>query len=185
MLIDLDDLIVHVFVARSPRALRHRASVERRGRDSDPEPAPGRGRPVSGPVMLVVLDGFGLGDGGAGDATAQAHAPFFERARRLFPHAQLETSGVAVGLPPGQMGNSEVGHMTMGAGRIRHQDMTRISKAFEQERAGRRRRDRARTRRRRARQRSPAPARPRVRRRRAQPRAAPDRVDRGVRSGAV
>ena len=81
--------------------------------------------------MLVVLDGFGLGDGGPGDATAQAHAPFFERARRIFPHAQLETSGPSVGLPPGQMGNSEVGHMTMGAGRIRHQDMTRISSVFE------------------------------------------------------
>jgi len=87
---------------------------------------------VSGPVMLVVLDGFGLGDGGPGDATAQAHAPFFTRAKQLFPHAQLETSGLSVGLPPGQMGNSEVGHMTMGAGRIRYQDMTRISKTFDE-----------------------------------------------------
>ena len=82
--------------------------------------------------MLVVLDGFGLGDGGPGDATAQAHTPFLSRAQRLFPHAQLETSGESVGLPPGQMGNSEVGHMTMGAGRIRYQDMTRISKVFEE-----------------------------------------------------
>jgi 2,3-bisphosphoglycerate-independent phosphoglycerate mutase len=82
--------------------------------------------------MLVVLDGFGLGDGGPGDATAQAHAPFLARARSLFPHAQLETSGESVGLPPGQMGNSEVGHMTMGAGRIRYQDMTRISKTFDE-----------------------------------------------------
>jgi 2,3-bisphosphoglycerate-independent phosphoglycerate mutase len=80
--------------------------------------------------MLIVLDGFGLGDGGPGDATAIAHAPFFERARRLYPTARLETSGESVGLPPGQMGNSEVGHMTMGAGRIMYQDMTRISKAF-------------------------------------------------------
>jgi 2,3-bisphosphoglycerate-independent phosphoglycerate mutase len=86
---------------------------------------------VTGPVMLVVLDGFGLGDGGPGDATAVAHAPFFARARRELPQAQLETSGEAVGLPPGQMGNSEVGHMTMGAGRVIHQDMTRISQAFE------------------------------------------------------
>jgi len=82
--------------------------------------------------MLVVLDGFGLGDGGPGDAIAQAHTPFLARAQSLFPHAQLETSGESVGLPPGQMGNSEVGHMTMGAGRIRYQDMTRISKAFEE-----------------------------------------------------
>jgi 2,3-bisphosphoglycerate-independent phosphoglycerate mutase len=80
--------------------------------------------------MLVVLDGFGLGDGGPGDATARAHAPWFERARRSYPTARLETSGEAVGLPPGQMGNSEVGHMTMGAGRIMYQDMTRISKVF-------------------------------------------------------
>jgi 2,3-bisphosphoglycerate-independent phosphoglycerate mutase len=87
---------------------------------------------MNGPVMLVVLDGFGIGDGGPGDAIAQAHTPFLSRARSLFPHAQLETSGESVGLPPGQMGNSEVGHMTMGAGRIRYQDMTRISKVFEQ-----------------------------------------------------
>ena len=85
---------------------------------------------MSAPVVLIVLDGFGLGDGGPGDATARAHAPFFARANRDFPHARLETSGPAVGLPPGQMGNSEVGHMTMGAGRIVEMDMTRISKAF-------------------------------------------------------
>jgi len=81
-----------------------------------------------GPVMLVVLDGFGLGDGGASDATAQAHAPFLAHARRDLPMAKLETSGAAVGLPPGQMGNSEVGHMTLGSGRIVDMDMTRISK---------------------------------------------------------
>jgi 2,3-bisphosphoglycerate-independent phosphoglycerate mutase len=85
---------------------------------------------VTRPVVLVVLDGFGLGDGGPGDATARAHAPFFARARRDFPLARLETSGEAVGLPPGQMGNSEVGHMTMGAGRVIDQDITRISKAL-------------------------------------------------------
>jgi 2,3-bisphosphoglycerate-independent phosphoglycerate mutase len=80
--------------------------------------------------MLVVLDGFGVGDRGPADATAQGHTPFFERARREFPMAHLETSGEAVGLPPGQMGNSEVGHMTLGAGRIVDQDITRISKAL-------------------------------------------------------
>jgi len=83
-----------------------------------------------GPVLLVVLDGFGLGDGGPGDATARAHAPFFARANRVYPHARLETSGEVVGLPPGQMGNSEVGHMTMGAGRVIEMDITRISRAF-------------------------------------------------------
>jgi 2,3-bisphosphoglycerate-independent phosphoglycerate mutase len=80
--------------------------------------------------MLVVLDGFGLGDGGATDATSVAHAPFFARARSEMPMAKVETSGEAVGLPPGQMGNSEVGHMTLGAGRIIDMDMTRISKAL-------------------------------------------------------
>jgi 2,3-bisphosphoglycerate-independent phosphoglycerate mutase len=80
--------------------------------------------------LLVVLDGFGIGDGSQGDATARAHAPFLARAKRLYPSAQLETSGEAVGLPPGQMGNSEVGHMTMGAGRVVDQDITRISKAI-------------------------------------------------------
>ena len=90
-----------------------------------------------GPVMLVVLDGFGIGDGGPADSTALAHAPFFARARREFPMARLETSGEAVGLPPGQMGNSEVGHMTLGAGRIIDMDMTRISKALANGGAGR------------------------------------------------
>jgi len=87
---------------------------------------------VNGPVLLCVLDGFGIGDGGATDATAQAHTPFLVRAGREFPTAELETSGEAVGLPAGQMGNSEVGHMTMGAGRIILQDMVRISKAFDE-----------------------------------------------------
>ncbi len=86
---------------------------------------------MSGPVLLVVLDGFGIGDGGASDATAVAHTPFFDRAYREFPSARIETSGESVGLPPGQMGNSEVGHMTMGAGRIIVQDMTRIGRALE------------------------------------------------------
>ncbi len=82
------------------------------------------------PVVLVVLDGFGIGDGGATDATAVASTPFFDRADRSYPKAKLETSGEAVGLPPGQMGNSEVGHMTMGAGRVIDQDITRIGRAL-------------------------------------------------------
>ena len=85
------------------------------------------------PVMLVVLDGFGIGDGGPADATARAHAPFFARMRREFPMARIETSGPAVGLPEGQMGNSEVGHMTLGSGRVVDMDMTRISKLLGNE----------------------------------------------------
>jgi len=85
---------------------------------------------MSGPVVLVVLDGFGIGDGGATDATALAQTPFFARARATYPVARLETSGEFVGLPPGQMGNSEVGHMTMGLGRVNIQDITRITQAM-------------------------------------------------------
>jgi 2,3-bisphosphoglycerate-independent phosphoglycerate mutase len=82
------------------------------------------------PCLLAVLDGFGIGDGGATDATAVARTPFLDRARRAYATARIETSGEAVGLPPGQMGNSEVGHMTIGAGRIIEQDMTRINNAL-------------------------------------------------------
>jgi 2,3-bisphosphoglycerate-independent phosphoglycerate mutase len=105
--------------------------VDSRTWDRASRPTSGVESEVSGPVMLVVLDGFGIGDGGATDSTAVAHTPFFDRARAERPMAQVETSGEAVGLPPGQMGNSEVGHMTMGAGRIIEQDMTRINHALE------------------------------------------------------
>lgn len=84
------------------------------------------------PVVLVVLDGYGIGDGGTADATQVAHAPFLHHAAGRYPHARIETSGEAVGLPEGQMGNSEVGHMTMGAGRVIEQDLTRISHALQQ-----------------------------------------------------
>jgi 2,3-bisphosphoglycerate-independent phosphoglycerate mutase len=84
-----------------------------------------------GPVVLVVLDGFGVGQGGPGDATALARAPFFAKLRASCPSAEIETSGAAVGLPDGQMGNSEVGHTTLGAGRIIDMDMVRIAKAID------------------------------------------------------
>ena len=85
----------------------------------------------SGPVVLVVLDGYGLGDGGPGDATRLARAPFFAELRTRYPHAAIETSGAAVGLPDGQMGNSEVGHTTLGAGRVIDMDIVRIKKAID------------------------------------------------------
>jgi 2,3-bisphosphoglycerate-independent phosphoglycerate mutase len=71
---------------------------------------------MSGPVMLIVLDGFGIGDRGPSDATAVAHTPFLDDARERYATARIETSGEAAGLPSGQMGNSEVGHMTMARG---------------------------------------------------------------------
>lgn len=83
------------------------------------------------PICLVVLDGFGLGRGGDDDATARARTPFFDRARRHYPMGRIQTSGSAVGLPEGLMGNSEVGHMTLGAGRIIDQDIVRIQKAID------------------------------------------------------
>jgi 2,3-bisphosphoglycerate-independent phosphoglycerate mutase len=85
---------------------------------------------VNGPVVLVVLDGFGIGEGDDSDATALAHTPFLKRAGNEYPSTRIETSGEAVGLPPGQIGNSEVGHMTMGSGRIVLQSMTRITRAM-------------------------------------------------------
>jgi len=84
-----------------------------------------------GPVVLVVLDGFGVGAGGPGDATALANAPFFAKLGASCPSAAIETSGAAVGLPDGQMGNSEVGHTTLGAGRIIEMDIVRIAKAID------------------------------------------------------
>ncbi len=81
------------------------------------------------PVMLVVLDGFGWREETADNAVRQAKKPAFDRLWAQAPHAFLRTDGREVGLPPGQMGNSEVGHMNIGAGRVVMQDLPRISDA--------------------------------------------------------
>jgi 2,3-bisphosphoglycerate-independent phosphoglycerate mutase len=73
----------------------------------------------------VVLDGYGIGSGDGGDATRLADTPFFDRAARLYPMTRVETSGRAVGLADGQAGNSEIGHLTLGAGRIIEQELIR------------------------------------------------------------
>jgi 2,3-bisphosphoglycerate-independent phosphoglycerate mutase len=89
----------------------------------------------SGPfplVALVILDGWGIAPPGPGNAVELADTPVFDRLWRDFPHAQLEASGAAVGLPEGQMGNSEVGHLTIGSGRILFQDLVRVNKAIEE-----------------------------------------------------
>src|SRR6188474_3420486 len=83
------------------------------------------------PVMLVVLDGWGWRDDPADNAVRQARTPAFDRLWAACPHALLRTSGKDVGLPPGQMGNSEVGHLNIGAGRVVMQDLPRISDAIE------------------------------------------------------
>jgi 2,3-bisphosphoglycerate-independent phosphoglycerate mutase len=84
------------------------------------------------PVVLVVLDGWGINMTKEGNAIASAHAPIYESLLRDWPHTQLRASGEAVGLPDGQMGNSEVGHLNLGAGRVVYQDSTRISKAIRE-----------------------------------------------------
>jgi 2,3-bisphosphoglycerate-independent phosphoglycerate mutase len=88
----------------------------------------GRAYPL---VALVILDGWGIAPPGPGNAIELAETPVFDRLWREFPHAQLAASGEAVGLPAGQMGNSEVGHLTIGSGRILFQDLVRVSRAVE------------------------------------------------------
>ncbi|HEV2768611.1 MAG TPA: 2,3-bisphosphoglycerate-independent phosphoglycerate mutase [Solirubrobacteraceae bacterium] len=85
--------------------------------------------PVFPSVALVVLDGWGLAPRGPGNAVAQAHTPVFDALWQRYPHTQLITCGEAVGLPPGQMGNSEVGHLNLGAGAVVEQDLVRIGRA--------------------------------------------------------
>jgi 2,3-bisphosphoglycerate-independent phosphoglycerate mutase len=82
-------------------------------------------------VALIILDGWGIAPPGPGNAIELAETPVFDRLWRDFPHAQLDASGRAVGLPEGQMGNSEVGHLTIGSGRILFQDLVRVNKAIE------------------------------------------------------
>ncbi|MGI6361222.1 MAG: 2,3-bisphosphoglycerate-independent phosphoglycerate mutase [Bacillota bacterium] len=79
-------------------------------------------------VVLMILDGFGLKNGKPGDALSGADLSNFDYLWQNYPHTKLEASGLAVGLPEGQMGNSEVGHMNIGAGRIIYQDITRINR---------------------------------------------------------
>ena len=82
------------------------------------------------PVILIVLDGFGISHNQKGNAVAAAKAPLFTSLLQDYPHTELQASGEHVGLPAGQMGNSEVGHMNLGAGRIVYQDITRIGKSI-------------------------------------------------------
>ncbi|MCM1282519.1 MAG: 2,3-bisphosphoglycerate-independent phosphoglycerate mutase [Muribaculaceae bacterium] len=83
------------------------------------------------PVVLMVLDGYGLNENPEGNAIAMADTPVMDRLMKECPFVKGNASGLAVGLPDGQMGNSEVGHMNIGAGRIIYQDLTRITKAIE------------------------------------------------------
>ncbi len=83
------------------------------------------------PTVLMILDGFGLNDKVEGNAVKQANTPVIDGIVKKYPCVKGYASGLAVGLPDGQMGNSEVGHLNMGAGRIVYQELTRITKAIE------------------------------------------------------
>src|SRR5205807_3721106 len=91
---------------------------------------------MADPVMLIIRDGWGINPGGEkmrdenGDATLLARTPFHDQLYRSYPASKLSASGADVGLPESQMGNSEVGHLNLGAGRIVVQDLTRINKAI-------------------------------------------------------
>jgi 2,3-bisphosphoglycerate-independent phosphoglycerate mutase len=82
-------------------------------------------------VALVILDGWGCAPPGPGNAVELADTPVFDRLWARYPHTTLKASGEAVGLPPGQMGNSEVGHLTIGSGRVLFQDLMRVNRAIE------------------------------------------------------
>jgi 2,3-bisphosphoglycerate-independent phosphoglycerate mutase len=83
-------------------------------------------------VALVILDGWGLAPPGPGNAVDLAETPVFDALWERYPHTTLAASGEAVGLPPGQMGNSEVGHLTIGSGRVLFQDLVRVNRAIEE-----------------------------------------------------
>ncbi len=83
------------------------------------------------PVVLMILDGYGLNDNKEHNAVAEAKTPVMDRLMAEYPFVRGNASGMAVGLPDGQMGNSEVGHLNMGAGRIVYQELTRITKEIQ------------------------------------------------------
>ena len=87
-------------------------------------------------VILMILDGWGIAENPKVSAIDHAKIPFMDHALATYPHCTLETAGLAVGLPPGQMGNSEVGHMNIGAGRVVYQMLVRINKAVEDKTLG-------------------------------------------------
>ena len=83
------------------------------------------------PVVLMILDGWGIAPPSPTNAVTRARTPHLDYYFNRYPHAQLKCSGEAVGLPEGQMGNSEVGHLSIGSGRIIYQSLTRISRAVK------------------------------------------------------
>lgn len=85
----------------------------------------------NGKVALIILDGYGIGEPNDGNAIYTAKTPVMDGLLQRWPHTKLSASGLDVGLPDGQMGNSEVGHTNIGSGRVVFQDLPRITKAIE------------------------------------------------------
>ncbi len=83
------------------------------------------------PTVLIILDGYGLNDTTKGNAVAEAKTPVMDKLMAEYPFVKGYASGLNVGLPDGQMGNSEVGHLNMGAGRIVYQELTKITKSIQ------------------------------------------------------
>ena len=83
-------------------------------------------------TMLMILDGFGINENEKANAVKMAKMPNWEKIIKQNPNTTIKTSGLDVGLPEGQMGNSEVGHTNIGAGRLIYQDFTRITKSIEE-----------------------------------------------------
>src|SRR5690554_3497351 len=83
-------------------------------------------------TALIIMDGFGLSDNKQANAVEMANTPNYDRLKASYPFTTIKASGLDVGLPHGQMGNSEVGHLNIGAGRIVYQDLTRINKSIEE-----------------------------------------------------
>jgi 2,3-bisphosphoglycerate-independent phosphoglycerate mutase len=84
-------------------------------------------------AMLIILDGFGHSEETSNNAIAQAKTPFIDKLKNEYPHSLIQTDGGAVGLPDGVMGNSEVGHLTIGSGRVIYQDLTKITKYIKEQ----------------------------------------------------
>ena len=80
-------------------------------------------------ALLIILDGWGIGNHGKGDVIFQTSTPYMDYLAQNYPMSELQASGENVGLPDGQMGNSEVGHLNIGAGRIVYQDLVKINRA--------------------------------------------------------
>ncbi|MEE0979525.1 MAG: 2,3-bisphosphoglycerate-independent phosphoglycerate mutase [Muribaculaceae bacterium] len=83
-------------------------------------------------ALLMILDGWGIGNKGAGDVISSTETPYWDYLLKNYPNSQLQASGENVGLPDGQMGNSEVGHLNIGAGRVVYQDLVKINKAIKE-----------------------------------------------------